>query len=75
MPASGSRSAIDEDYQLMKVALGEVEADLAIVNGSIVNVYTGEVLTGDSVLIKGAKIAYVGQNLCQIRRGTGISTA
>jgi adenine deaminase len=47
---------------LMKVALGEAAADLAIVNGDIVNVYTGEVLTGDTVLIKGDRIAYVGKN-------------
>ena len=46
----------------MKVALGEAEADLAIVNGDMVNVYTGEVLSGDTVLIKGDKIAYVGKN-------------
>jgi len=46
----------------MKVALGEAKADLAIVNGNIVNVYTGEVLTGDTVLIKGDRIAYVGKN-------------
>ena len=49
-------------YELMKVALGEAEADLAIINGDIVNVYTGEVLREDTVLIKGDKIAYVGQN-------------
>jgi len=53
----------EQRYQLMKVALGEAEADLAIVNGSVVNVYTGEVLEGASVLIKGAKIAYVGKNV------------
>jgi len=47
-------------YELMKVALGEAEADLAIVNGDIVNVYTGEVIKGASVLIKGEKVAYVG---------------
>ena len=45
----------------MKVALGEAEADLAIVNGSIVNVYTGEVEEA-SVLIKGDRIAYVGSD-------------
>ena len=54
--------ATAETLSLMKVALGEAEADLAIVNGNIVNVYTGEVLTGDTVLIKGAKIAHVGKN-------------
>ncbi|MFC1906914.1 adenine deaminase C-terminal domain-containing protein [Chloroflexota bacterium] len=59
-----SRYTYDEEQarQLMKVALGEVEADLAIVNGDIVNVYTGEVITGETVLIKGNRIAYVGQN-------------
>jgi len=47
-------------WELMKVALGEAEADLAIINGDIVNVYTGEVVKGASVLIKGDRIAYVG---------------
>jgi len=64
MPESGRRLAAtdkEQRYELMKVALGEAEADLAIVDGAIVNVYTGEVLTGDTVLIKGDKIAYVGR--------------
>jgi len=62
MSKLSSRSAVDNMKELMKVALGEAEADLAVVNGDIVNVYTGEVLTGDTVLIKGDKIAYVGKN-------------
>jgi adenine deaminase len=65
MTGAGNRSGAgnqEQRYQLMKVALGEAEADLAIVNGSVVNVYTGEVLEGASVLIKGDKIAYVGKN-------------
>ena len=45
----------------MRVALGGAEADLAIVNGSVVNVYTGEIEKA-SVLIKGERIAYVGQD-------------
>jgi len=57
-----SVSSPEQIQELMKVALGEAEADLAIVNGAIVNVYTSEVLTGDIVLIKGDKIAYVGPN-------------
>lgn len=50
-------------WELMKVAAGEAEADLAIVNGDIINVYTGEVVGGASVLIKGDKIAYVGKDI------------
>jgi adenine deaminase len=48
--------------ELIKVALGEAAADLAIVNGDVVNVYTGEIIKGASVLIKGEKIAYVGND-------------
>jgi adenine deaminase len=51
-----------ERYELMKVALGETPADLAIINGSVVNVYNGEVEKA-SVLIKGERIAYVGSDL------------
>ena len=65
MPESVSRATVvnkEQMHRLMKVALGEAEAELAIVNGAIVNVYTGEVLQGDTVLIKGDRIAYVGKN-------------
>ena len=67
MSESSGRAVVAREAarQLMKVALGEAEADLAIVNGSIVNVYTAEVLTGDTVLIKGDKIAYVGKSVQQ----------
>ena len=57
-----SLTSQQQTHELMKVALGEAEADLAIVNGSIVNVYTREVLKEASVLIKGDKIAYVGND-------------
>lgn len=45
----------------MRVALGEAEADLAVINGAVVNVYTGEVGKA-SILIKGKRIAYVGND-------------
>jgi len=51
----------EQRYELMKVALGEAEADLAVINGSVVNVYSGEVEQA-SVLIKGDRIAYVGSD-------------
>jgi adenine deaminase len=68
---SESGSAPLDRYELSKVALGESEADLAIINGSIVNVYTAELLTGDTILIKGDKIACVGK---YAKRGIGPST-
>jgi adenine deaminase len=58
-------------YELAKVALGEAEADLAIINGDIVNVYTGEVLAGNTILIKGSRIAYSGK---QFDKGIGPHT-
>jgi len=67
--------SVEQRYELMKVALGEAEADLAIVNGAVVNVYTGEVLKGDSVLIKGDRIAYVGKDTRAIGRRTTVIDA
>jgi adenine deaminase len=49
-------------YDLARVALGEAEADLALVGGTVVNVYIGELLSGETVLIKGDRIAYVGKD-------------
>ncbi len=47
---------------LMNVALGREKADLAVINASIVNVYTGELLDKHAVSIKDKWIAYVGGN-------------
>lgn len=48
--------------ELMNVALGEAEADLAILNGDLVNVYTGELQYKHDILVKGDRVAYVGKN-------------
>jgi len=65
MYASGylKPKSVSETKQLMKVALGDEKADLAIVNADIVNVYTAEIIKNQSVGIKGPWIAYVGKNL------------
>jgi adenine deaminase len=47
---------------LVKVALGEEMADMAIVNADVVNVYTGEILKDSTISVKDKWIAYVGQN-------------
>ena len=46
---------------LTQVALGQKKADLAIVNTTLLNVYTGELLKQYSVSIKDKWIAYVGE--------------
>jgi len=55
-----SMERIDSAQQVMNVILGTEEADLAIVDATLLNVYTGEWLEGHSVCIKGAWVAYVG---------------
>ena len=52
----------DEAQALMKVALGQEKADLAVVNARLANVYTGEFIDDCAISIKGKWIAYVGPN-------------
>lgn len=53
---------VEETSQLIKVALGEEKADLAVINAKVVNVYTAELLENQSITVKDKWIAYVGQN-------------
>jgi len=48
--------------ELMDVSMGRQKADLVIVGGDVLNVYTGELLRSWSVAIKGQRIAYVGDD-------------
>ena len=50
----------EDKKKLIQVALGKDQADLAIVNARLLNVYTGEILENYAVCIKGKWIAYVG---------------
>jgi len=54
---------MEERKTLMRVALGKERADLVIKNGNLVNVYSGEVLPGYSIAIKGDRIAFVGKEI------------
>ncbi|MDP3284263.1 MAG: hypothetical protein Q8M56_07530, partial [Desulfobacterales bacterium] len=51
---------IAETKALMNTALGIEKADLVVLNGTLLNVYTGEFIDKCSVSVKGEKIAYVG---------------
>ena len=62
-PRPSTRFAPPRNIQsLMNVALGHEKADLAVINANLVNVYSGELLAGQSVCIRDRWIAYVGQN-------------
>jgi len=52
-----------DSEKLIKVALGREKADLVVINGRIVNVFTKEILDNSSVSIKGKWIAAVDNDL------------
>ena len=53
----------DKDIKkLMAVSLGQQQADLAVVNARLLNVYTGEILDDQAICTCGSWIAYVGGN-------------
>ena len=52
--------ALDVTRALIDVALGRRPPDLRLINGRLVNVYSGETLEGQEIRICGRRIAYVG---------------
>jgi adenine deaminase len=52
----------EETRRLMQVAQGTRDADLAVVGGTLLNVYTGELLPETGLCTAGAWIAYVGKD-------------
>ncbi len=52
----------DTTKEVIDVTLGKEKADLALINATVLNVYTGELLDRNSVTIKGEWIAYVGDD-------------
>jgi len=57
-----SIGGLDGAQEVINVTLGKEKADLALINATILNVYTGELLDHYSVTIKGEWIAYVGND-------------
>jgi adenine deaminase len=51
---------VEKTRALMDVSLGKELADRALINGTVLNVYTGEWIKSQTVLMKGEWIAYVG---------------
>lgn len=50
----------DEILRMQRVALGQEAADIILSGGTVLNVYTGELLQDHEILISGERIAYVG---------------
>ena len=61
MSAAYYSTGVEKIKKLRDVALGKVPADSAITGGDIVNVYTGEIEKGMTVLTIGDTIAYAGK--------------
>lgn len=49
--------------ELVATALGKMKADLVIKNGTLVNVYTGELVEKINVAVKGDRIAHIGNKI------------
>lgn len=54
---------MEERKELIRVALGREKASVVIRNGNLLSTYSGELLEGFSIAIKGHKIAYVGRDV------------
>jgi adenine deaminase len=54
-----AQPSVEERRRLMRVALGQEKADLFVHGGTVVNVYSGELLPAN-VAVLGERIAYVG---------------
>jgi adenine deaminase len=51
-----------ESKRLIRCALGEIEADVIVRGGKLVNVYSGEILEGMEIAVLDGRICYVGSD-------------
>lgn len=64
----------DELYRLIATAQGREPADLLIKGGTIINVYTGELMVAN-VAVKSRHIAYLGNDDCMVGENTEVVDA
>ncbi|MEW6671712.1 MAG: adenine deaminase C-terminal domain-containing protein [Thermodesulfobacteriota bacterium] len=60
---------------MIHTALGQEPADLYIQNGRLLNVYSGEILDGWNIAVKGRSIAYVGPSSKMVGPATTVRDA
>ncbi len=53
---------VEKRRSLSEVALGNLPPDMTVKNGTVFNVFTGELIEGQSIWIKNGMIAYVGSD-------------
>ncbi|WP_223067301.1 adenine deaminase [Paenibacillus caui] len=75
MCAAGRKALYEVSRRLAKVALGEEAADLVVKNGTLVNVYSGELLPNVDVAVADGRVAYVGNAEYTIGAGTKVVDA
>ncbi|MFQ5683215.1 MAG: adenine deaminase C-terminal domain-containing protein [Candidatus Binatia bacterium] len=53
--------------RLIRGAMGEIKSDLIVTGGKLINVYSGEILTGMEIAVLDGRICYVGPNAAHTR--------
>jgi adenine deaminase len=53
--------------RLIRGAMGEIKADLIVTGGKLINVYSGEILTGMEIAVLDGRICYVGGSAAHAR--------
>ena len=72
---SARKKLVEVSRTLAEVATGKSKADLVVKNGTLVNVYTGELLPNTDVAMAQGRIAYVGKADHTIGEGTVVVDA
>ncbi|MEW5813968.1 MAG: amidohydrolase family protein, partial [Spirochaetota bacterium] len=75
MSTKKTQQSIDERQRLVDVALGKAPADLVITNGTLLNVFTGELLPQTGIAVAGKRIALVGDIKHCLGKNTAIIDA
>ncbi len=72
MSSSKRHKRYEVSRQLGQVALGQSPAELVIKNGTLVNVFTGELQANMDVAVAAGRIAYIGNADHTIGEGTKV---
>jgi len=57
----------EEMRMLIRAAMGDVKSDLIVTGGKVINVYSGEILSGQEIAVVQGRICYVGPSAAHTR--------